>query len=300
MFADTLPYWILALIVLGLILLSQMASVHRELFENGDGQPTVVYEDDEVYDDFYASIYDTLFSTPERISFEKASLRELAFSDRPVAEVKILDACCGTAPHASWICEEGLDYVGLDTSESMLARARKRSASARFYKGSATDLNAFPQKTFTHAMMLYFSVYQFRNPKLLFDTLYQWIKPGGMLIVHLVDPHKFDPILDAASPFPAFSLQKYSTDRVIDSDLVFDSFRYKSRFIKDEEEDVATFEEIIQKNGDDEIRENKHKLYMPPVPAMLDMIRAAGFSRLEMVDMTPSGYEYQWLVYFTK
>ena len=300
MFAGTLPYWLLALVVLGLLLVVQVANAHREMFENEGGQPTVTYEDEEIYDDFYASIYDTLFSTPERISFEKASLREIAFSDRPIAEIKILDACCGTAPHAKWICEENLDYVGLDTSEAMLNRARKRCASARFYKGSATDLNAFPPKSFSHAMLLYFSVYQFRNPKLLFDTLYQWIKPGGMLVVHLVDPHKFDPILDASSPFPAFSLQKYSTERVIESDVVFDSFKYKSRFIKDEDEETAVFEEIIQKNGEEEIRENKHKLYMPPVSYMLDIIRSAGFSRLEMVDMTPSGYEYQWLVYFTK
>ena len=300
MFADTLPYWILVLIVLGLFLVSQAAGVHREMFENGDGQPTVIYEDEEIYDDFYASIYDILFSTPERISFEKASLHELALSERPVTETKVLDVCCGTAPHAQWMCEEGVEYVGLDTSEAMLNRARKRCASARFYKGSATDLNAFPPKAFSHAMLLYFSAYQFRNPKLLFDTLYQWIKPGGMLVVHMVDPHKFDPILDAASPFPAFSLQKYSTDRVIQSDVVFDKFHYKSRFIKDNDEEVAIFEEIIQKNGEEEIRENKHKLYMPPVSHMLDMIRAAGFSKQEMVDMTPAGYEYQWLVYFTK
>jgi ubiquinone/menaquinone biosynthesis C-methylase UbiE len=300
MFEGSLSYWLLALIILGLLLVVKAANMHREMFENGEGQPTVTYEDEEIYDDFYASIYDTLFSTPERISFEKASLREIAFSDRPVAECKVLDACCGTAPHAKWICEEGIEYVGLDTSEAMLNRARKRCASARFYKGSATDLNAFPPKSFTHALLLYFSVYQFRNPKLLMDTMYQWLKPGSMLVVHLVDPHKFDPILDAASPFPAFSLQKYTTDRVIDSDVVFDSFHYKSRFVKDKEEEVAVFEEIIQKNGDDEIRENKHKLYMPSVERMIDIIRSAGFSRVEMVDMTPAGYEYQWLVYFTK
>jgi hypothetical protein len=39
---------------------------------------------------------------------------------------------------------------------------------------------------------------------------------------------------------------------------------------------------------------------MPSVSAMLDIVRSAGFSRHEMVDMTPVGYEYQYLVYFTK
>jgi len=40
-----------------------------------------------------------------------------------------------------------------------------------------------------------------------------WTNPGGFFIVHLVEPDKYDPLLDLASPFAAFSLQKYSYDR---------------------------------------------------------------------------------------
>jgi hypothetical protein len=116
-----------------------------------------------------------------------------------------------------------------------------------------------------------------------------------------VNPLKFDPILDAASPFSMFSLQKYSKDRVVDSQVVFDTFTYSSRFLKDKQSDEATFEETITFNEKDKkYREHRHQLYMPSVESMLEIIQSSGFSRHEMVDMLPAGYEYQYLVFFTK
>jgi hypothetical protein len=154
-------------------------------------------------------------------------------------------------------------------------------------------------------MMLYFSIYQFRNPKLILDNLYAWLKPGGVLVIHLVNPDKFDPILDAASPFMMFSLQKYSKERIMDSDITFDQFQYNSRFVKETDSDDATFEELItykdpSKNEGFKYREHRHRMHMPSVDAMLDIIRSSGFQRHELADMTPAGFEYQYLAFFTK
>jgi len=279
-----------------------LSTTKREHFDTDEkAESSVTYEDSvDIYDDFYAKIYDKLFSTPERISFEKTNIEQYALAGFPASETKLLDMCCGTSPHSEWLCKTDIDLVGVDTSEAMLKKARIHCPRARFYRGDVTRAEAFPPKTFSHAMLLYFSVYQFRNPKLVFDNLYAWMKPGGVIVVHLVNPDKFDPILDAASPFAMFSLQKYSKERVLDSEVVFDQFSYKSRFVK--ERDEATFEETITFNEPNEhkYREHKHRLYMPSVEAMLDIVQSSGFSRHEMVDMTPAGYEYQYLVFFTK
>ncbi|NBR61766.1 class I SAM-dependent methyltransferase [bacterium] len=298
---EYLPYVFIFLVVTGLWLLKEVYSRDREMFDNQkEGSKNTDKREDyeEIYDDFYASVYDKLFSIPERISFEKASIREYALMEWPKKEVKLLDACCGTAPLADFYCREGIDFVGLDSSEAMLKKARGKCSSGRFYKGDVTRVETFPPKSFSHVTMLYFSIYQFRNPKMILDNIYSWLKPGGILVLHLVDPNKFDPILDAASPFLAFSVQKYSTERVIDSDIFFDKFKYKSRFIKDPDDDEARFEEVFEFPND--YREHIHRLYMPTVSNMLDIVRSSGFTRHEMVDMTPVGYEYQYLVYFSK
>ena len=300
----SLAYWLIALVAIAILLLSQLHTVHRELFDNErekNGETDTHEDYSEIYDDFYANVYDKLFTTPERVSFEKASIREYALSEWPKDEIKLLDVCCGTGPHVDWLCREGIDIVGLDSSESMLKKAREKCKSARFYKGDIARAETFAPKSFSHAMMLYFSIYQFQNAKMILDNIYSWLRPGGIFVIHLVDPNKFDPILDAASPFGPFSVQKYSTERVIDSDVFFDKFKYKSRFVKDPDTDKARFEEVFEfEEPKHSYRENIHHLTMPTIPAMLDIVKSAGFTRHEMVDMTPVGYEYQYLVYFSK
>ena len=296
-----LAYWLVFLAVLALVLLSNIKS-RREKFDNNekDGD-TETHEDyDHIYDDFYAGVYDKLFTTPERVSFEKTSIKEYALSEWPKTEIKMLDVCCGSGPHVEWMCREEIDIVGIDMSEAMLKKAREKCKSARFYKGDVMRAETFAPKSFSHAMMLYFSIYQFQNPKMVLDNIYSWLRPGGIFVMHIVDPNKFDPILDAASPFPAFSLQKYSSERIIESDVFFDKFKYSSRFIKDQDSDKARFEEVFEFNDPHSYRENIHQMYMPEIPAMLDIVRSAGFTRHEMVDMTSVGYEYQYLVYFSK
>jgi ubiquinone/menaquinone biosynthesis C-methylase UbiE len=300
-------YWILALVVLLMLLVTHMSKLDKEYFDNNESNDkTITFEDpSDIYDDFYAKIYDQLFSTPERVSFEKTMIEANALAAWPIAETKVLDACCGTSPHSEWLCKTEVDIVGVDISESMLKKAREKCSRARFYRGDVSRTETFPPKTFSHALLLYFSIYQFQNPKLVFDNLYTWMKPGGVLVVHLVNPDKFDPILDAASPFVAFSLQKYSKERVMDSEISFDQFNYKSRFIKDKEKEGATFEEIVtyqdpSKNEGNKYRENKHRMFMPSLDAMMDIIASSGFSRHEMVDMVTAGFEYQYLMFFTK
>lgn len=295
--------FVLFIVILLLWFVSSLGYKEKELFENPSGETDVRSDAAGIYDDFYAKIYDMLFNTPEKTSFERASMREMFFDTFSKPETKILDVCCGTAPHAKWITEDGYDYVGMDISEPMLNRARTNCPSGRFYKSDAKDASSFPPKAFSHAMLLHFSIYQFPNPKIVIDNIYQWLKPDGMLVVHLVNPEKFDPILDAASPFPGFSLQKYSKSRVTESDIYFNNFKYKAKFVKDPQEEEALFEETFtfsKEDAEPKYRENKHHLYMQPVNAMIDLIRTSGFSLIESIDMTQAGYEYQYLVYFQK
>lgn len=274
-----------------------------ENFENEQGE---VYEDpEEMYDDTYASVYNTLWHNNEKLQYEQVSMQDVALAEWPVATVRVLDMCCGTAPHACWFKNLGVDYIGVDVSESMLKKARKDCPSAKFQKGDVTQVHLFPAKSMTHCLLMNFSVYQFENPKVLSDNAYQWLQPGGYFIVHLVDPDKFDPILDLATPFAAFSLQKYSLDRVTDSNIFFDKFKYVSKFNKTKNDDDTTFSENFiyydpNDNNGKKFRENKHKWIMPSKERLIDIFKTSGFRHAETVDLVRCAKEYQYLVYFTK
>jgi ubiquinone/menaquinone biosynthesis C-methylase UbiE len=270
-----------------------------------DGKSVAFHDAAEIYDDTYASIYDVLWNSNEKMKYEEVSIQDIILADWPIASVRILDMCSGTAPHACWFKNLGVEYIGVDTSDAMIKKAREGCPSAKFQKGDVTNAHLFPQKSMSHAFLLGFSVYMFENAKVLSDNAYQWLQPGGWFVVHMVDPDKFDPLHEVASPFAAFSLQKYSLDRVVDSNVYFDKFKYLGRFNKKKDEDNASFDETFtyyDKASNDGVkyRENKLQLTMPSKERLINIFQTSGFRHKETVDLVRCGKEYQYLVYFQK
>lgn len=274
-----------------------------ENFENEEG---VTYESpEEIYDVEYASIYNMLWHSNEKLKFEEVSLQDIALADWPKESVKVLDMCSGTAPHACWFKNMDINYVGVDISENMIKVARKACPGAKFQKGDITQVQLFPQKSISHCILSNFSIYQFENPKIVSDNAYQWLQPGGYFVVHLVDPNNYDPIHDLATPFAAFSLQKYSLDRQTDSNIYFDKFKYVGKLIKKKDEDTVEYNEVLtyydkDDNGGNKYRENKHHWVMPSKERMIDIIKTSGFQFVEAVPLLNVGKEYQYICYFTK
>jgi len=294
------------LFLAGLVFLMYSITLWCSSQEGFENEGSVTYEDPEkMYDDMYASIYDLLWHAHEELQFEQVSIQDMSLADWPTKSVRVLDMACGTAPHAKWFKDMGVDYIGVDISDSMLKKAREKTPNAKFQKGDITQVQLFPQKAVSHCVLLTFSIYMFENPKIVSDNAYQWLQPGGYFVVHMVDPDKYDPLLHLASPFASFSLQKYSFERQTKSSVFFDKFKYIGELQKKKGEDNAIFQETFtyydkDDNHGNKYRENKHHWMMPSKERMIDIIKTSGFRHIESVNLVSSGREYQYLVYFTK
>lgn len=269
----------------------------REGFEN-EGTETV----DDPYDSMYASIYDTLWhSADECNQFERVSIQDVSLADWPTSEVNILDMACGTSPHACYLVNLGAKVTGVDTSPAMLDKAQSNCPSAEFKQGDIMKASMFAPKTFSHTMLLGFAAYEVPNLKMVADNAFLWTKPGGYFVVHLVEPEKYDPLHNLASPFAAFSLQKYSIDRQTDSEIYFDQFKYRGRLNKKPNDENAYYEEVFTYyNRNPKYREQKHEWIMPSLENAIDTIRSAGWRHKESVHMVSCGKEYQYIAYFTR
>ena len=63
---------------------------------------------------------------------------------------------------------------------------------------------------FTDITCFYFTIYYLIKDKNAFlSNCYHWLKPGGKLIMHLVEK-MFDPILPVANPLVMVSPQRYA------------------------------------------------------------------------------------------
>lgn len=277
-----------------------------EGFANPEGPEgdTVVLGNEHLYDEFYAKVYDKLTGGPmHRIPAEVAMTLAWAKSYRPEVEtLQVLDVGSATGHAVAEFRKAGCGkVVGLDSSTAMVEAARRKYPKADFRVGDVEQTGSFSAGEFNLVTLYYFTYYELRDVDTMFKNVFQWLQPGGCLVIHLVNREKFDPILEAASPFAGFSLQKYNKERVRRSRVTFDKFDYEAEFVLEGER--AEFHEDFRfrkAGGGAKKRRQVHTMRMPRMEAVVGRAEANGFTYKQYIDMTSIGYEYQYLFCFVR
>jgi ubiquinone/menaquinone biosynthesis C-methylase UbiE len=163
--------------------------------------------------------------------------------------------------------------------------------------GDAMDPSACSAGEFDHISMLYFTVYYLKNKEAVFRNAYLWTKPGGRFVVQVVNKHKFDPMLESASPWLFFSLQKYADSRITRSEVDFNKFKYTGDFLL--EDPKAEFRESFR-FSDTTVRHQKHDLLMEDMSAIVGMAKIAGWEYIGNVDLTPISFQYSYHLHFRR
>ena len=201
----------LALIVLFKRINRRTDGVNREGYEQND--QFLFKKGAEVYDDFYATIYDYLVFNNMKDDYE---ITQIVNKTNPTSESVILDVGSGTGHHVAKLADKGLNVVGLDISPAMVKEAQTKfpERASSFKVGDALNLSEFRNNSFTHVLCMYFTVYYLKDKRVFFNNCMEWLQPGGCLILHLVDRAKFDPILPPGNPLYVVSPQKYAKERI--------------------------------------------------------------------------------------
>jgi len=253
-------------------------------------------EGDEVYDNFYVSIYDYLVYSGIKNDYE---IGKIINSTTPSETSIIADIGCGTGHHVSKLMENNLNVIGIDKSTEMINKSKEDNPNGNFIVGDALDNNLLKMNSVTHILCLYFTIYYFKDKRLFFDNCMDWLMPGGYLIVHLVDRESFDPILPPGNPLYIVSPQKYAKERITNTKITFNDFVYSSNFNLDKENNLATFDEKFKFN-DGKVRKQKQKLYMEDTSLIVNSAQDCGFILQGKIDLVKCAYEYQYLYIFVK
>jgi ubiquinone/menaquinone biosynthesis C-methylase UbiE len=261
----------------------------------------------DLYDKFYASIYDQLTQGSTRTQAEIGLiLHEWTKQGESINGFEVLDAGCGTGIATATLSKMDVKrVVGFDSSEEMLKQCKvnlerstlsdEQKKEIVWRKGDLIDPSACSGGEFTHACLLYFTVYYFADKETLFRNLFFWVKPGGRMVVQVVNKHKFDPMLDSSAPWIGFSLQKYSDKRITKSEVVFNKFKYTGEF--DLQDPLAEFRETFRfKDG--KVRRQKHTFRMEDMNVIVGYAKAAGWDYIGNTDLTPIAFEYAFHLHF--
>ena len=263
------------------------------------------HDNKSIYDNYYAMLYDKIFYSEHKNNYELINIQEYAIDKWDNKQnISILDLGSGTGRHIE-ILSKKYKTTGVDNSEAMLSIARKNIKAIKNKKfnpilveGDITESDLFDGNKFSHIICMFFTFYYIPDKRVFFKNCNYWLKKDGILVLHLVNRKKFDPILDKASPFPMFSLQRYTDSRPSKSVLVFDQFRYDTIFKFSN--DKASFEEKITFNNNKNNRVNVHTFYMPSVKQILDIAKQYSFRVIGNTDLTNGGFEYQYLFFLQK
>jgi SAM-dependent methyltransferase len=262
-----------------------------------------------LFDDFYASIFTKLTQNEKLIEAETAICMEEFTKKIDRDNLNILDAACGIGIGTSSFAKLGAgSVVGIDKSKAMINYAKgttlpdttlteTQRQNVEFRQLDLLRPDTASASEFTSVCLLYFSVYYFPDLDMLFRNLHLWIKPGGTLAIEVVNKYKFEPVLDSANPWIGFSPQKYSKERINKSNVVFDKFDYQAVFELDDP--TAEFRETFRfKDGS--TRRQKHKLYMAGIPDIIKKAQNVGFTYTKYVDLTPFSFPYGYILFFNR
>lgn len=97
--------------------------------------------------------YRRLIAWPERIRREAPFLEEVLGRG---PDRRLLDLGCGTGEHSRYLASQGFEVVGVDRSESMLAKAEEAGSEprVRFVRGDLKDLGSLVEGSFDGAISL--------------------------------------------------------------------------------------------------------------------------------------------------
>jgi SAM-dependent methyltransferase len=251
----------------------------------------------DIYDDFYADIYDYLVFNNMKDEYE---VGEIMNKTSASSQSKILDIGCGTGHHVAELSGRSIDIIGIDISPSMIKKAKKNYPNYKFDVQDATNSQIYAPETFTHIICMYFTIYYIENKAQFFENCYNWLMPGGYLIVHLVDRVNFDPILPPGNPLLYVSPQKYAKQRITNTKVKFTDFAYNANFDLDQQNNIAKFTEKFKNDKDGKVRKQEHIMYMPDLNEIVNEAQGSGFVLEGKVDLLHCQYEYQYLYIFTK
>ncbi len=258
----------------------------------------LIKNNENAYDSFYLEIYDALHDVFDR---QNSELKHIVQTTNPCNNNStILDVGCGTGHAVSLLQEEGYNVFGIDKSKAMCDFANTYYPNIEVLNNDVLKPIVFEKHSFTHILCTYFTIYHFENKKQFFRNCYFWMKPGGYLVVHLVDKEKFSNIIPHHL---ARSWRTYPENNrfSLKTKAIFDDFEYNGSFDMYKNSAETTFIETMTDLETKHIRQNEFDLYIEDIDTICNYAVHNGFilhAKTNMKNMNND--ENQYLYYFER
>ena len=239
--------------------------------------PYVYKQNVDIYDDFYTNIYDKLMSVDKKCTYELDKMIESTQSCKKKSS--FLEIGSKTGYIAGKLANQGYTTYAVDPSKAMVEYTSEKYPDVNVKQGDIYNSILYENNSFSHICSMGLGIYQFENKDKFFRNCYFWLRPGGYLIIHLVDRDKFDTIIPGGKHPFLDNPQQYASSRITDTIIDFIDFKYKAQYdfqdlsSKKQVQFKETFTDELTKN----IRQNERTLHMESMDTLIKLAARCGF-----------------------
>ena len=275
---------------------SFMESFVQSGSKSSESSRVVVKTDGDIKDAFYAAVYDDIFTQRVTNAHEVGAIisQYPDISNQAIA----LDIGAGTGAYMRAFIKHGItDITGIEPSGAMIAQAKKAHPrlNLNIVKGDPTTITAFKPESFTLVTLLNFEVYHIRNTPQLFANVYEWLKPGGYFVLHLVDPRRFNAASLLGLTQPSSSGNRSRAQNAVK----FSDFEYTAD-VQVFPNDMVQYMEVFTDDKTGQTRKNVRNFRMPSPQTYIETASEAGFNMLGQIDLVKAHKAYQYFYLFYK
>ena len=299
-------YWVSLLLFLGIVLVLilcwkrvDFASVHEGFQQE---QPYLYITGDSVYSDpLYISMYNRLMLPADII--DNITTQVVEMTQPSVQQSSILDLGSGTGALAAKLAKKGGYHVfGIDKSPAMIETSTKDYSyipTLHFKEGNFLEPMMWESGSFSHILCTGFTLYTLEDAvkRTLLENAFHWLRPGGYLVVQLVDPAKFQTIVPGGRPpIPV----PPSSERIVNTVIDFVDFKYNASFLFPQKEDPTTtttmqLRESFVDGLTHNVRQLEQTFAMMSVRDVLKMALRCGFQGQGYVEMKHDAHQYLYV-----
>tara|TARA_B100000282_G_scaffold296592_1_gene279061 strand:+ start:440 stop:1357 length:918 start_codon:yes stop_codon:yes gene_type:complete len=291
--------WVLIFALLIVVILLYKHLRPPQLLNEGFTQkePFVVKLEEDALDDFYVELYDTLHRVDKRSNSELGHIIQTTSPD--TKNSVFLDVGSGTGKYIYELNEAGYQAYGIEKNDNMADYSQKLYPDIEVLSADVMQPIAFEKSTFTHILCTYFTIYYFQDKGQFFKNCYFWMKPGGYLVVHLINKNKFANIIPYEKTYNY--REKTKNGCKVEQKTTFKDYDYKGSYEINDKTGKTNFIETMIDNDTGHIRQNEITLYVEDLKTIIDIAKKSGFifhGKTDMKDLT--GDSYQYLYYFER
>jgi SAM-dependent methyltransferase len=269
-------------------------------------KPYVLKQNQEIYDDFFAEMYDGVNDRDKLC--QKELFQIIKMTEPTIRNSVFLDIGSGTGCVVNELTKAGYDTYGIDKSSAMNNYAEMKYPNVNIKLADVLDPMTYENGVFTHVLCLDFTIYEFKNKAQLFSNCYFWMKPNAYFIVHLVNPNKFsakkylknngDLNTLFNSILPETNNNNNNT-RKTKMSVNFADCKYDESYDFSNNSSNVSFKQVFTDSVTKNIRENEQTLKMETIDEILDIAKRCGFivhAKTEMKNINSDENQYLYVL----